>query len=391
MIVLDANVLLDLYRYNKEVCDDLLSVLDRLKNRLWIPHQVMDEFWHKREEVLQDKRGTVKIIRALRSQCATAVNELRAWAKKAALPKENPAGLVEILEEAFEAVVGRIADHADIDASELASNTASDPILMKLESIVEGSVGPPLSSRDHAAAVEEARRRGRGKIPPGFRDVGPEGRGPTGDYVLWFETLAEARGRHKDVLFVTGDEKDDWWRLEDKNRRGPRPELAEELLSAAGVRLFMLTPDKLLSRASRILHLEVTEESVEVVKRVSSRVFMPWRTATAVEMLRASLLDTLENLIAVRRAAAENSGDARYSRSIDALHALNSYIRERTEEDPRLLRILDAIGGDSSLIGNGRNWHLAFDRYGVDWQLDPSDGLEMLADAIEADQVKQGD
>lgn len=118
MIVLDTNVLLDLYRYNKEACDDLLSILDRLNERLWIPHQVMNEFWRNREEVLQDKRGTVKIIRTLRAQCATAITELNTWAKRAALPKENPAGLVEILTGAFESVIGKIADHADIDADQ---------------------------------------------------------------------------------------------------------------------------------------------------------------------------------------------------------------------------------------------------------------------------------
>jgi predicted nucleic acid-binding protein len=392
MIVLDANVLLDLYRYNKEACDDLLSVLDRLKERLWIPHQVMDEFWHKREEVLQDKRGTVKIIRALRSQCATAVTELRTWAKKAALPKERPAELVEVIEKAFDNLISKIADHADIDAGELSRDTASDPLLMKLESILEGRVGSPLSSQDYTSAVEEAKRRGREKRPPGFRDVGPEGKGPTGDYVLWCETIAEARARREDVLFITGDEKEDWWRLEGKNRRGPRPELAEELRGAADVRLFMLTPDGLLSRASRILNVKVTDESVEAVKRVSSRAFMPWRTAETMETLRARLLDVLEELRTVRQGAAEDfAGDARYSRSAVALRELASYVRECPADDPRLLRSLDAVCGDASLIGEGRNWHLAIDRYGFDWQLDPSDGLDMLADAIEADHVKNTD
>ena len=392
MIVLDTNVLLDLYRYNKEACDDLLSVLERVKERLWIPHQVMDEFWHHREEVLQDKRGTVKVIRALRRQCETAVHELRTWAKKAALPKEQPPGLVAILEEAFTELISKIADHADIDADELAKNTANDAILTKLESILENRVGPPLSSEEHAAAVDEARRRGRERKPPGFKDVGPEGKGPTGDYVLWHELIGEARARREDILFITGDEKEDWWRLEEEKRRGPRPELVEELLAAAEVKLFMLTPDEFLWRSSRILNVRVTDESVEAVKRVSSRAFASSRSAEAAEMVRTRLLQLLDELTGLSVAAAEDhSDDVRYSRSADALLTLAAYVLERPNNDSRLLRILDAIDGDCTLIGDGKNWHLALDRYGFDWQLDPSDGLDMLADAIEADNVKRSE
>ena len=55
--VVDANVLLNLYRYNEATRDDLLDVLQRLGDRLWIPHQVLREFWRNRLSVLAS-RGT---------------------------------------------------------------------------------------------------------------------------------------------------------------------------------------------------------------------------------------------------------------------------------------------------------------------------------------------
>ena len=39
MVVLDANVLLNLYRYNDRARQDLLGALARLKNTLWVPHR----------------------------------------------------------------------------------------------------------------------------------------------------------------------------------------------------------------------------------------------------------------------------------------------------------------------------------------------------------------
>jgi PIN like domain len=45
LIILDTNVLLDLYRYHPETRKELLDVLDQVRERLWIPNQVMSEFW----------------------------------------------------------------------------------------------------------------------------------------------------------------------------------------------------------------------------------------------------------------------------------------------------------------------------------------------------------
>lgn len=52
LVVVDANVLLNLYRYNESTRDDLLGLLDKLGDRLWAPHQVLHEFWRNRLNVL---------------------------------------------------------------------------------------------------------------------------------------------------------------------------------------------------------------------------------------------------------------------------------------------------------------------------------------------------
>ncbi|MFE9237250.1 PIN-like domain-containing protein [Streptomyces sp. NPDC007007] len=49
LVVLDTNVLLNLYRSNESTRRDMLAALARLRERLWIPHQVLTEFWRNRE------------------------------------------------------------------------------------------------------------------------------------------------------------------------------------------------------------------------------------------------------------------------------------------------------------------------------------------------------
>ena len=44
VFILDTNVLLDLYRYPKELREELVGVLGKLSEQLWLPHQVFLEY-----------------------------------------------------------------------------------------------------------------------------------------------------------------------------------------------------------------------------------------------------------------------------------------------------------------------------------------------------------
>lgn len=46
IFIFDTNVLLEFYEYRNETPEDFLKVLDGIKDRLWIPHQVALEY-HK--------------------------------------------------------------------------------------------------------------------------------------------------------------------------------------------------------------------------------------------------------------------------------------------------------------------------------------------------------
>ena len=94
------------------------------------------------------------------------------------------------------------------------------------------------------------------------------------------------------MLLVTGDVKDDWWRIESGQAKGPRPELVAEMADVAGVKLFMLRPESLLYHASKIPSVTVSEDSVLDVADVSSRVPPSWNTGDAVAfLLRGSVAE----------------------------------------------------------------------------------------------------
>lgn len=40
LVVFDTNILLNLYRYNKQTCDDILNYMQTFGDQLWMPFQV---------------------------------------------------------------------------------------------------------------------------------------------------------------------------------------------------------------------------------------------------------------------------------------------------------------------------------------------------------------
>jgi len=227
----------------------------------------MAEFWRNREKVLQDPRDTEKTIRELAEQRDRTIEILRAWANRVGLPNERKAHFTEILSHAFNSVADDVKSYGDDDAADFAQNTSRDPVLIALEPILNGRAGKPFEKIEYENALREAKRRAEAKQPPGYKDIGKTGEAAAGDYLIWAQILNEAHSRSRDVLIVTGDAKEDWWRRERGELRGPRPELAEEINSAAGVRLFMLRPKGLLLCARRILRIKVRDESLEDIER----------------------------------------------------------------------------------------------------------------------------
>jgi PIN like domain len=120
----------------------------------------------------------------------------------------------------------------------------------------------------HARAVAEGMRRVTEREPPGYMDKNKDEGAAVGDYLVWEQVLVEAEGRKCDVVFVTADVKEDWWRREAGELRGPRLELVDELRRRADSRLFMLRPTRLLELAREVLEVIVQDESVEDADRV---------------------------------------------------------------------------------------------------------------------------
>ncbi|UPO78899.1 PIN domain-containing protein [Arthrobacter sp. Helios] len=269
LIVVDANVLLDLYRYNDSGRLSLLATFRAFGHRLWIPHQVLHEFWNNREEVLGDPQGAKGVVTSLDKAEATAVQSINSWAKLSAQPDYIRDEVSSYIQSGFEEAREQISARSDGTYKDWLKDTNEDPVLRELERLLQGKIGAPPTDAELAICVEEALRRIEAKEPPGYKDRHKSDPKAAGDYLIWQQIMTEASNRDSDVLFVTRDLKEDWVRRKDDELSGPRPELVQEMLAKTGRRFFLRSPAGVLELARNNMSVEVSDESLADARRLN--------------------------------------------------------------------------------------------------------------------------
>ncbi len=232
LVVIDANVLLNLYRYNESTRDDLLELLQKIGDRLWLPHQVMKEFWRNRVSVLASRgSATVQTLDALGKQQRASSEAIRQWAKSVAADAAFQNQLLSKMEALYTEIEDGIRVHAPV-SSQGVGGVLSDPVLVELQRLLAGKVGRTPTADEWSAAVKEGHERASRQEPPGYLDADkadsalPEG--AAGDYLVWNQATYEGMRRDLDMLLITGDEKEDWWWRYRSEFLGPRTELVAE-------------------------------------------------------------------------------------------------------------------------------------------------------------------
>jgi len=266
LVAVDANVLLHFYRMTSEVREDILALLGCLGERLWIPHQVGLEFHRNRLNVIREQEQTEQKIRAAVDEAAERINQVingfrnHPAIDRAALRAAANSGLSHIR---------TYLDTVSID-SYLSVKTAmrSEKVLDSITSLFEGKVGAPYPADQMIELEAEARHRFEEQIPPGYADAKKDTNRQCGDYILWRQLLDEAAKRKLPVLFVTNDQKEDWYRRIHGLTAGPRFELVTEMHQEAGVAFHAQTLALFVDTAPSSLRSPVKDTTVAEVIRL---------------------------------------------------------------------------------------------------------------------------
>lgn len=95
--------------------------------------------------------------------------------------------------------------------------TWRDPVSLLYGELFNDTVVVDLD-RDREAIEKDLKWRQRHKIAPGYKDARKDDRG-IGDLLIWHTILKIGEDRKINLLFVTGDEKADWWHRGGGGRR----------------------------------------------------------------------------------------------------------------------------------------------------------------------------
>jgi hypothetical protein len=270
VVAVDANVLLDLYRFRPQTSQDLIKTLKTLGDRLVVPHQALREFWRRRQRSQDSPRSATKtatdaVDKSQRSICGA----LATWARAVGVGDDELSGLTVQVNDFLEELSRELQNVL----RETNAERDGDPILEQLDGLLAGRVTSPLDPEEWAECVAEAKRRIESEEPPGYLDADKEGgdlaEGGAGDYLLWYQATRYAKQQDRDLLIVTRDQKEDWWWRQQSDLIGPRPELTLEYYELTGRRLFLMSPGELLKRSS-ILDVNVDQASPADAERVAN-------------------------------------------------------------------------------------------------------------------------
>lgn len=259
IFVFDANILLGLYRYSDATRKEFFSTLATIKDRCWLPHQAVKEYFDNRLNVIGKQEDSY-------AEMMKAIDDIEQKFKMAHQHPFLSAGSLKQLCANFEVVRKELGKSKKFHTDRV----SNDDVLNQIEAIFSGKIGLPYSDVELVEILKEGEDRYKKSIPPGFRDAKKDDAFDAtrkfGDLILWKQILRKASVDKVGIVFVCDDRKDDWWLQFKGKTLGARPELVKEFRCLAGTDLHMYSSDRFLEFAGEHFNRAVSEIAVSEMR-----------------------------------------------------------------------------------------------------------------------------
>lgn len=268
IFVFDANILLNLYRYSDATRNEFLRLLEKIKDRVWLPHRAAEEYLSNRLSVIDQQEqsydSTIKSINNLKSDLDNA--------RQHPFVSKQTMGDVDSV---FNALCEELLKNKKVHTQRI----SNDEIKNSISQIFENRVGLPFDKEKLEQLIVDGEERYKQKIPPGFKDASKSSESEVftdkcrkyGDLIVWKQVLEHSSEVEKGVVLVTDDKKEDWWERFKGKTVGPRPELVKEFKDSTNNTFHMYQADRFLELARENLGEQVSPEIVEEIREVRRR------------------------------------------------------------------------------------------------------------------------
>lgn len=231
IIVLDTNILLNLYRYSDEARQTYMNAIKNHAERIYLTNQVMTEFFRNRKAII-NLRGNFK-------------NNLTAEIEKEFVRLKNNIRSIKSCKDILrteDSLSKNILDLIDNNLYEIKNIISEQPEGIVNSEYIYGedsilneivqSIGDKFFNDFNSDKIEELKKAGEkrfaDKIPPGYKDNDKQKENKYGDYIIWEEIIALSIKEKKNILLISDDVKEDWMEIIEGKKIGVRPDLINE-------------------------------------------------------------------------------------------------------------------------------------------------------------------
>lgn len=256
LLVFDTSAIGELYSCVESSKKTILEILNKLRNRIWVPEHVLYEYIKNRDKVIFNP-----ITESYKKPLGIdykIIENIETFLKSNKIDYFHP----YVGEEEFQDIENKkneIKERLDQIQSTIKQQyrkRKEDLQKVKENDIIYNafmnfSVGEPSHTSQIMKIVSEGEIRYRNQIPPGYLDwKSKEGTQIYGDLIIWKEILKHAKEVGKSVIFIINDIKDDWYLKDEKGvPNSPRHELLREFYDNTGNVFWMYTLKQFIEKS----------------------------------------------------------------------------------------------------------------------------------------------
>lgn len=276
LFVVDANILLNLYKYSDSTREEFFKIMENLSSKLWIPHQVALEFLHNRTKKIheqeKDYEEHLQAIDDAKNSSKREINNKLNGIKKS-FRKFDIEDLTKRINKFFDDLRKEVEEQNEHNPD----FNKEDIVLKHFRSLYSDNIGEPFTKEELEEVYLDGEKRYEEKVPPGYKDLEDKKglfklygdtviKSEFGDLILWKQIIHKSKQENKPVIFITDDAKEDWWNIEQQKKiKGPRKELVNEFVNLTNQEFIMYNTESFLNNAKEVLDLEVDDRAIKEV------------------------------------------------------------------------------------------------------------------------------
>lgn len=222
-IVLDTDALLDLFRLSSDEAMCFLELVEKVKDKLWLPYDVAWLYHKRMNEEIQTQIDNVNSVLSYLANCK----------KDVAAVKRYPY-LKKDLEENLQEVINKISSVCGNELDYLSKSLKSSDVKEKVKNLFDGKIGVKYENGELESIYKIAEERYKNSVPPGYEsEKNVDERIYYHDLIVWDQILKYAKegiSEGSGIILVTGKIKRGWYYVIGDKIISTRSELINEFM-----------------------------------------------------------------------------------------------------------------------------------------------------------------